>query len=333
MSDVFTTKEVLVSHPNARLTVRGRQLIVERSRSGWPQAHIAAAMGVSRRCVRRWLERYAAEGMAGLHDRSSRPHRSPARTAPELEAAVVALRRHERLGRDRIAERLGLSPRSVSRILVRHRLPHLACLDPISGQLVRASRMTTVRYERERPGELVHMDVQKLARIPDGGGWRAHGRGSHAIVRAHDARIGYDYVHALVDDHSRLAYAEVLPDERGTTCAAFLERAIDHFARHGITRIERLLTDNAWAYRYSLRQVCADHRIDQRFIRPHCPWQNGKVERFNRTLQVEWAYRRAYVTNEARTAALDPWLEDYNTRRCHSAIGGRPPVSRLAPTS
>ncbi len=333
MSDVFTTKEVLVSHPNARLTVRGRQLIVERSRSGWPQAHIAAAMGISRRCVRRWLERYAAEGLAGLQDRSSRPHRSPARTAPELEVAVVALRRRERLGRDRIAARLGLSPRSVSRILVRHGLPHLACLDPITGQVVRASRVTTVRYERERPGELVHMDVKKLARVPDGGGWRVHGRGSHAIERAHDARIGYDYVHALVDDHSRLAYAEVLPDEKGTTCAAFLERAIDHFARHGITRIERLLTDNAWAYRWSLRAVCAEHGIDQRFIRPRCPWQNGKVERFNRTLQAEWAYRRVYLTNDARTAALDPWLEDYNTRRRHSAIGDRPPVSRLAPMS
>jgi transposase InsO family protein len=322
-----------VSHPNARLTVRGRMLIVERAQAGWVQAHIAAAMGVSRHCVRRWLERYAAEGATGLHDRSSRPHRSPRRTAPTVEAAVVRLRRRERLGRDVIADRLGLSPRSVSRILVRHGLPHLACLDPITGQLVRASRTTTVRYERDRPGELVHMDVKKLARIPDGGGWRAHGRGSDAIRRDRDARIGFDYVHALVDDHSRLAYAEVLPDERGTTCMAFLERAIDHFARHGITRIERLLTDNAWAYRYSLRSVCDRHGIAQRFIRPRCPWQNGKVERFNRTLQTEWAYRRIYVSNDARTAALDPWLEGYNTRRRHSAIGGRPPVSRLAPMS
>jgi transposase InsO family protein len=308
-------------------------LIVERAQAGWAQAHIAAAMGVSRRCVRRWLDRYAAEGAAGLHDRSSRPHRSPRRTSPDLEAAVVALRARERLGRDRIAHRLGLSPRSVSRILVRHGLPHLACLDPITGQLVRASRVTTVRYERERPGQLVHMDVKKLARIPDGGGWRAHGRGSGSIRRDHDARIGFDYVHALVDDHSRLAYAEALPDERGVTCAAFLERAIGHFVRHGISRIERLLTDNAWAYRYSLREVCAAHGIDQRFIRPRCPWQNGKVERFNRTLQTEWAYRQVFTSNAARTAALDPWLEDYNTRRRHSAIGDRPPVSRLAPTS
>lgn len=333
MSDVFTTKEVLVSHPNARLTVRGRQLIVERARAGWPQAHIAAAMGVSRRCVRRWLDRYATEGADGLHDRSSRPHHSPRRTSPSIEAVVVRLRRTERLGRDAIADRLGLSPRSVSRILARHGLPHLACLDPITGQLLRASHMTTVRYERERPGELVHMDVKKLGRIPDGGGWRAHGRASGSIRRDRHTRVGFDYVHALVDDHSRLAYAEVLPDEKGVTASAFLERAIAYFAAHGIDRIERLLTDNAWAYRRSIGAVCAKHDIAQRFIRPHCPWQNGKVERFNRTLQAEWAYRQVFTSNEARTAALDPWLDYYNTRRRHSAIGGRPPVSRLAPRS
>ena len=322
-----------MSHPNARLTVRGRQLIVERARAGWTQAHIAAAMGISRRCVRRWLDRYAAEGEAGLRDRSSRPHRCPRRTSSDLEAAVLTLRTRERLGRDVVAHRLGVAPRTVSRILVRHGVPHLARLDPITGQLLRASKTTAVRYERARPGELVHMDVKKLGRIPDGGGWRAHGRASGSIGRDRTTRVGFDYVHSLVDDHSRLAYSEVLPDEKGTTCAAFLERAIDYFGAHGITRIERLLTDNAWAYRYSLGQVCASHRISQRFIRPHCPWQNGKVERFNRTLQTEWAYRQVFATNDARTAALDPWLEHYNTQRRHSAIGDRPPISRLAPTS
>ena len=322
-----------MSHPNARPTVRGRLLIVERARAGWPQAHTAAAMGISRGCVRRWLVRYATEGEVGLRDRSSRPHRCPRRTAPELEAAVLTLRSRERLGRDAIARRVGLAPRTVSRILARHRWPHLSRLDPITGQVLRAARTTTLRYERGRPGELVHMDVKKLGRIPAGGGWRALGRASGSIRRDHATRIGFDYVHALVDDHSRLAYAEVLPDERGVTCAAFLQRAIDHFAAHGITRIERLLTDNAWAYRYSLRGVCAEHGISQRFIRPHCPWQNGKVERFNRTLQTEWAYRRVFTSNDDRTAALDPWLDYYNTRRCHSAIGDRPPISRLAPTS
>lgn len=321
-----------MSHPNARLTVRGRLLIVERAQAGWKQAHIAAAMGISRRCVRRWLDRYRTEGEAGLHDRSSRPHHSPGRMAPALEAAVLALRARERLGRDVIADRLGLSARSVSRVLARNGVPHLARLDPITGQLLRASKTTAVRYERARPGELVHMDVKKLGRIPDGGGWRVHGRAGGSVRRDRHVRVGYDYVHSVVDDHSRLAYSEVLPDEKGVTCAAFLERAIDYFGRHGIERIERLMTDNAWAYRYSLGQVCARHGITQKFIRPHCPWQNGKVERFNRTLQAEWAYRQPYTTNDARTAALDPWLESYNTRRRHSAIGGHPPVSRLSPT-
>ncbi len=321
-----------MSHPNARLTVRGRRLIIERAHAGWKQAHIAAAMGISRRCVRRWLDRFETEGAAGLQDRSSRPHHSPRRTPSALEAAVLALRTRERLGRDGIADQLEVSPRTVSRILAREGVPHLARLDPISGQLLRASKQTAVRYERERPGELVHMDVKKLGRIPAGGGWRAHGRGGDALRQDRHTRVGYDYVHSVVDDHSRLAYSEVLPDEKGVTCAAFLERAIDYFGRHGIERIERLMTDNAWAYRYSLREICARHGISQRFIRPHCPWQNGKVERFNRTLQTEWTYRQVFTTNDARTAALDPWLEFYNTRRHHSAIGGRPPVSRLSPT-
>ncbi len=139
-------------------------------------------------------------------------------------------------------------------------------------------------------------------------------------------------MHSFVDDHSRLAYSEILPDEKGATCAGFLIRAIDYFAGHGITRIERLMTDNAWAYRYSLRTVCAEFGIRQKFIKPHCPWQNGKVERLNRTVQTEWAYRQVFTSNAERADALAPWLEYYNTRRRHSALGGLPPVSRLAPT-
>jgi len=321
-----------VSHANARLTVHGRRLIIERARQGWKQAHIAAAMGVSRRCVQRWVDRYRAEGDAGLRDRSSRPRRCPRRTSAEVEATVLMLRRAERVGRDELAARTGVPARTVSRILARHGVPHLSRLDPISGQLIRASKTTGVRYERARPGELVHMDVKKLGRIPDGGGWKAHGRASGSIQRDRDTKVGFDYVHSLVDDHSRLAYSEVLPDEKGATCAAFLERAIGYFAGHGIDHIQRLLTDNAWAYRYSLRGICAIHGIRQTFIKPHCPWQNGKVERLNRTLQTEWAYRRAYTTNDERTAALDPWLEHYNTERRHSALGGNPPISRLRPT-
>jgi transposase InsO family protein len=321
-----------VSHGSARTTFQGRLLIVQRHQQGWKQAHIAAAMGISRKCVKTWLDRYAAEGAEGLVTRSSRPRSSPTRTSAEVEARVVAIRARQRCGREEISARTGVPARTVSRILARHGLPPLAALDPITGQVIRASKLTAVRYERARPGELAHMDVKKLARIPDGGGWRAHGRGAGSIMRDRSTRVGFDYVHSLVDDHTRLTYSEVLADEKGATCAGFLARAAAYFARHGIDQIEELMTDNAWAYKYSLRETCAELGIRQIFIKPHCPWQNGKAERLNRTLLVEWAHRRLYLTNDDRTAALAPWLEHYNTQRRHSALGGQPPVSRLRPT-
>jgi transposase InsO family protein len=317
-----------VSHRNARTTFHGRLLIVQRHQAGWPQAHIARAMGLSRKCVKTWLDRFAISGEAGLQDRSSRPHSMPTKTSSQVEAAIVALRVRERLGPDELGARLGVPARTVSRVLARHQVPRLSMLDPITGQVIRASKVTAVRYEHDHPGALLHMDVKKLGRIPDGGGWKAHGRGNVRRDRVNGP--GFDYVHSLVDDHSRLAYSEALPDEKGPTCAAFLTRALDYFAEHGITRIERLMTDNAWAYKYSLRKVCKDRGgIKQIFIKPHCPWQNGKVERLNRTLLAEWAYRQSFTTNADRTAALAPWLEHYNTDRRHSALGGLPPVSRL----
>lgn len=319
-----------MSHRNARLTVHGRLLIVQRHRAGMPKAHIASAMGISRGCVKKWIDRYDAEGEAGLHDRSSRPHTMPAKTSPEVEEQVLAARAEHRHGPDVLADKVGVPARTISRILRRHHVPYLRELDPMTGEVIRSSKQTAKRYERDHPGELVHMDVKKLGRIPPGGGWRAHGRAEGN--RDRKTKIGYDYVHSLVDDHSRLAYSEVLPDEKGTTCAGFLERAIAYFAAHGITRIERLMTDNAWAYRWSLREVCANHQIRQKFIRPHCPWQNGKVERLNRTLATEWAYRQVFTSNDDRTAALAPWLEYYNTERRHSALKGKPPISRLLPT-
>ena len=322
-----------MSHGNARLTVHGRLLIVRRHQTGWKQAHIAAAMGISRKCVKTWIDRYAAEGEPGLHDRSSRPHACPRRTNPDLEERIIAMRRKERRGPAWIGAELGVPARTVSRVLARHGLPRLCELDMMTGEVIRASKATAVRYEREHPGDLVHMDVKKLGRIPDGGGWRAQGQTSaNHRARLDKTPIGYDYVHSMVDDHSRLAYSEVLPDEKGQTCAGFLERAIAYFAFHGITRIERLMTDNAWAYRWSLRELCAVHGIRQKFIRPHCPWQNGKAERLNRTLQTEWAYRKTFTSSAERAAALVPWLEYYNTRRSHSALGGQPPTSRLQPT-
>jgi transposase InsO family protein len=289
-------------------------------------------MGISRKCVRTWLARYDAEGEAGLVDRSSRPRTSPRRTPVEVENRIVDLRGRERRGPAWLGAELGVPARTVSRVLVRRGQPRLAALDPMSGEVIRSSKVTAVRYERSRPGELVHMDVKKLARIPDGGGWRAHGRAAGRTSRRRATVVGYDYVHSLVDDHSRLAYSEILSDEKGTTCAAFLARAAAYFAAHGITRIERVMTDNAWAYRWSLREVIGALGARQKFIKPHCPWQNGKVERLNRTLSTEWAYRQAFTSNDQRAAALAPWIEHYNTQRRHSALGGHPPISRLAPT-
>jgi transposase InsO family protein len=323
-----------MAHPKARLTPFGRRLLVRRVREeGRPVAHIAAAMGVSRQCAHRWLARFDAEGEAGMFDRSSRPLRSPTRTAPQVEAIVIAARLERRVGPDVLGPELGVAPRTVTRILRRHGVPRLAVCDPMTGEVIRASKHTAVRYERSRPGELVHVDVKKLGRIPDGGGWRAHGRQMGSTSRNRKNGAGFDYIHSMVDDHSRYAYSEVLPDEKASATADFMERAIGHFATRGI-RIDAVMTDNAWAYIRSRRlaKILADIEATHIVIKAHCPWQNGKVERFNRTLQSDWAYRQVFTSNQQRTAALDPWLETYNTRRRHSAIGGTPPISRLSPT-
>jgi transposase InsO family protein len=325
-----------MSHANARLTFHGRCLLVRRVRfGGRPAAHIARELGISRQCAYRWIRRFDAEGWAGLHDRSSRPHRSPSRTPAEAEERVLAARHELRRGPAFIADATGVAPRTVSRILARRGEPRLEACDPVTGQVIRASKATAVRYERARPGELVHLDVKKLGKIPDGGGWRVNGRPGSQTRAARNARTGYDYVHAAIDDCSRLAYAEVLPDEKGPTAAGFLQRAAVYFAARGIPAIERVITDNAYAYRKStaFRQAVASLGARQKFIRPHCPWQNGKVERFNRTLAAEWAYQQPFTSNSGRTQALAPWLEFYNTRRRHTALGGQPPLSRLSPTS
>ncbi len=196
---------------------------------------------------------------------------------------------------------------------------------------MRRGPATRVRYERERPGELVHIDVKKLGRIPDGGGWRVHGRGPRP--NRHRGP-GFDFVHSAIDDNSRLAYCEIHPDERGETCAAFMARAAAFFASCGITRIERVMSDNALNYRHSqaFQAVLADLGARHILIRPHCPWTNGKVERLNRTLLREWAYSRVFSSNAERAGCLPEWLEHYNTRRRHSSLGGLPPISRLSTT-
>lgn len=244
---------------------------------------------------------------------------------------MLDARREHRRGQDWLGPELGVPARTVSRILRRHDIPFLCHCDPLTGDVIRASKTTARRYERQRPGELVHMDVKKIGRIPPGGGWKAHGRQAGDTAARKKAKIGYDYVHSLVDDHSRLAYSEILPDEKGDTCGDFLARAAGYFAAHGIARIERVITDNHFSYRHSHRvaEVIKDLEATHKFIRPHCPWQNGKVERFNRTLATEWAYRQVFTSNDERAAALAPWLEHYNTERRHTALGGHPPISRL----
>lgn len=317
-----------------RLSPFGRALIVERVAQGRPVAHVAAELGVSRQTAYRWVRRFRAGGVAALSDRSSRPISSPGRTSAALEASVLDARRRLRQGPLRLAEVTGVPARTISRILVRNRVPRLAWCDPISGEVIRSSRATSTRYERERPGELIHIDVKKFGRIPDGGGWRIQGwsRDNHQ-ARIDKTPIGYDYVHAAIDDHTRLAYAEIHPDEKGSTAAAFLRRAAAYFARHGIRRIEQVISDNAFAYRHSrdFHTAVTDLGAEQIFIKPHCPWQNGKVERFNRTLATEWAYRQSFTSNQARADTLDPFLEHYNTGRIHTAHG-QTPASRVSPT-
>lgn len=308
-----------------RLSPWSRLLLVERVLAGRPAAHVAAEMGVSRATAYKWVRRYRAEGGAGLADRSSRPHRSPTRTEPAVEAAIVALRRDRRLGPARIAGIVGVPPSTVHRVLVRHGMPRLAWLDRPTGEPVR-------RYERARPGELVHVDVKKLGRLREGGGWRVHGRASDQHRRSRTAaRVGYEYVHCAIDDHTRLAYAEIHPDERAETCAGFLRRAAAWFAGHGIERIEHVMTDNALAYRRSTawREALTDIGADPMFTRRYRPQTNGKAERFNRTLMDEWAYARPFTSGDERAATLPTWLHTYNHHRTHTALGGATPIDRV----
>ena len=321
-----------MSHRNARLTPFARRLIVERVQAGQPVAHVAKAMGVSRQCAHRWINRFNEAGDDGLEDRSSRPHSCPNQTAPDVEERVLAARREQRCGPDQLTHEVGVPARTITRILRRNGVPRLHDCDPLTGELIRASKTTAIRYERDRPGELVHVDVKKLGRIPPGGGWKAHGRQMGSTAAKKKARIGFDYVHSMVDDHTRIAYSEIHNDEQGDTCAGFIQRAGAFFAGHGIP-IERVMTDNHWSYTktHAVADVIADLGATHKRIRPHCPWQNGKVERFNRTLQTEWAYRQVFQSNDDRSAALPDVLNLYTHHRRHHALGGHPPISRLTP--
>jgi len=308
-----------VSHPRAKLTVQGRLLLVERVlQGGWSVPMAAEAQGCSSATGYKWIRRFLAEGMEGLRDRSSRPHLSPERLSPDREAAILSRREATLEGPHRIAWALGEAPSTVHRVLRRLGAPRLRDLD-------RPTR-TVVRYERERPGELIHVDIKKQGKIPAGGGWRVHGRA--AMAGGHGGQ-GYDFVHAAVDDRSRLAYAEILADERKESASAFMTRAITFFADRGIT-VERVLTDNGACYRSrEFARVLADAGVGHRRTRPYRPQTNGKVERFNLTLKWEWAYARPYETNDSRTAELERWLHHYNYHRPHMAHGGRTPITVL----
>jgi transposase InsO family protein len=278
-------------------------------------------MGISRQCASKWWHRYAEFGADGLHDRSSRPRRSPTRTSPQLEDRICRRRRSDKVGPDRLAIRLGVPAGTIYRVLRRNDLSRLGHMDRATAQPIR-------RYERSRPGELVHVDVKKLGKIPPGGGHKVHGRAATSSGARRRKRIGYAYLHTAIDDYSRVAYTEVLADESGRSTAAFWRRAVAWFAARGVV-IERVLTDNHFSYRGLLfNAALAETGVAHRYCRPYRPQTNGKVERFHRTLLEEWAYVRPYRWESERTAALARWLHRYNHHRVHTAVGG-PPISRV----
>lgn len=311
-------------HPNARLTPRGRETLVSRIEAGAGVAEAARQMGVSRQTASKWLAR--ARRGEPMSDRSSRPRRLARLTPPDAEARVRDARSSMLLAPLALAASTGVPARTCARIVARSGLPRLADVDRVTGEVRRRGPVTPVRYERERPGELVHVDVKKVARIPDGGGWRA--RGASVLARP-DSGAGYACLHVAVDDFSRVAYAELLPDERKGTCSAFMARCLAFFAGLGAA-VERVMTDNGPGYRsLEFNALLAAEGVRHIYTRPYSPWQNGKVERMNRTLAQEWQYGRAWESEAGRAEALSAFIEHYNWGRPHSACGGQPPMSRI----
>lgn len=328
----------MAGHRNAPLTPEGRRRLCERVDGGRPIAHVAAEAGISRRCLAKWYARWQAHGEDGLLDHSSRPANSPARTSEPLADLVEALRRQTKHGPARLAADLQrlhgvtVAPATVHRILVRRGLNRLRDLDPPTGEQLRE----VIRYEHDRVGDMVHVDIKKLGRIPEGGGWRMHGVGTDAARASKRAgpgtgKVGYTYLHSALDDHSRLAYTEALEDEKAATAVAFWHRAVAFFAAHDIGPIRRVLTDNGSCYRsHAWRVAVAATGTKHKRTRPYTPRTNGKVERYNGTLAREWAYVRDYTSEQERRAALADFLNYYNHERPHAALGGKPPISRTS---
>lgn len=327
-----------MSHANAALTPRARlrlaQLVVEK---GWTYAAAAKMFMVSGKTAKKWADRYRVEGVDGMADRSSRPHISPAKTSAQIVRCIVALRWRKRLGPVQIAGRIGMAASTVHAVLTRCRINRLSHIDRVTGEPIR-------RYEHAYPGSLIHVDVTKFANIPDGGGHKfvsrqlgdrnaiqTANRTGERADRSHGYRpkIGIAFLHTVIDDHSRIAYAEICADEKAGTAIGVLQRAVAWFAEHGVI-VQRVLSDNGSAYRsYVWRDACADLGITPKRTRPYRPQTNGKIERFHRTLADGWAYAQFYESTEQRNAALPGWLHFYNHHRAHSAIGGHPPVTRL----
>jgi transposase InsO family protein len=324
-----------VSHANAALTPRHRlrlsRLIVD---DGWPTSRAAEFFNVSWRTADRWARRYRAQGPVAMNDRSSARHTQHAKTPQPMVRKIVHLRWKQRLGPVQIGGRLGVPASTVHAVLRRCRLNRLSHIDRVTGEPAR-------RYERSRPGELIHVDVTKFGNVPDGGGWRfvgiEQGRANRQATRHrtgqrnkhYQPRLGNCFVHTVIDDHSRVAYAEIHDDEKAVTAVAVLQRASAWFAERGVT-VERVLSDNGSAYVSHLwRDSCADLGIEHKRTRPRRPQTNGKIERLHRTLADGWAYKKLYTSEDTRRAALPGWLHQYNHHRPHSALGGLPPITRL----
>jgi transposase InsO family protein len=325
-------QEAFMTHANATLTPKGRlqlaRLVVDKR---WPLARAAERHSVRAGTAKRWADRYrealriGADPLAAMRDRSSRPRRCPRRLPTRVERRIIGLRVSRRWGPARIAWHLGLNPATVHKVLTRYRCPRLTWTDPVTGTRIKAAPRRS--YEHDAPGDLVHLDIKKLGKIPPGGGHRVLGRAA-GQKNTSRGRIGYWYIHNAVDDHSRYTYSELLTDEKKETAAAFWTRARAHFADLGIS-VTAVLTDNGSCYRSAAFTAALGEDIKHRRTRPYRPQTNGKVERVNRTMLEEWAYARAYRSEDERAAAFATWLHTYNHHRPHSSLKGLSPADRV----